>query len=289
MVKIDSTNRDIIARILGVSPSQIANLSESQANARIASLDMIGLVHTAFSVEIRQIAALYGNNPYKLNSAMYNIMAGVIAVTTTSIAISLTAEFVNIIENATDLSEVQRSAFYAGLARAFKESFNIAVPCFLKGTLIKTPDGDVPVETLKDGDKVNTAYGVETVINIHHELVKGGAKNLPYLIPKDFQDKDQPYQDLYLSPDHGIFVGKKPTDNQWLLPKRNQDKFKQVLMENFEYYHIKLSGDHDKNMLYANGLLCDSWDGVVCDDENTERQYKWCHLNNGVSTKKWLM
>ncbi|MDJ0626981.1 MAG: Hint domain-containing protein [Rhodobacter sp.] len=84
------------------------------------------------------------------------------------------------------------------------------VPCFTDGTLIRTPGGDVPVETLKIGDRVTTLDGpAEDILWIGRRML--GPRELlaqpdhkPVLIPAGVLGN---YASLLVSPQHAMLVG----------------------------------------------------------------------------------
>ena len=85
------------------------------------------------------------------------------------------------------------------------------VPCFVQGTLIRTPQGDRAVETLTIGDEVLTADGhVETIrwIGARHVNVWRTDKRhlIPIRISKGALGKGVPAKDLFVSPNHRMLI-----------------------------------------------------------------------------------
>ncbi|MCA0043583.1 Hint domain-containing protein [Celeribacter litoreus] len=82
--------------------------------------------------------------------------------------------------------------------------------CLLKGTLIRTPFGDRPIEVLKEGDLVLTASGAQKPIRyVTYQRFRttASADRLgarPRCIPADFFGEGQPTRDLYLSINHRV-------------------------------------------------------------------------------------
>ena len=83
--------------------------------------------------------------------------------------------------------------------------------CFLAGTLIRTPDGEVAVESLKHGDLVLTQdgrtvpvdwLGVQTVSLRFADKMRV----LPIRIRAGALAQNVPCRDLLVSPDHAILV-----------------------------------------------------------------------------------
>lgn len=96
---------------------------------------------------------------------------------------------------------------------AFTSSFTItdAIECFLPGTLIRTPQGDAAVETLRIGDRVTTHDGrVETIRWIGRHTVStvfgDELTTLPIRIRASALADQVPSRDLLVSPGHAILV-----------------------------------------------------------------------------------
>ena len=144
----------------------------------------------------------------------------------------------------------------------------IAVTCFLAGTAILTPVGDVAVEQLKVGDKVMTQTGEglrpEQVRWIGHRRVDAArhprpADVLPVRVRRDAFGPDLPHRDLFLSPNHAIFV------DEVLIPVRylvNGDSIRQMPSTRpISYFHIELDRH---SVVLAEGLACESYLDTGC-------------------------
>ncbi len=87
--------------------------------------------------------------------------------------------------------------------------------CFVEGTLILTPDGEVPVERLCAGDRVVTPRGtapfapVESVGSLHIDLLRqrDRTRAAPIVLRAGALAEGIPFRDLHLSPDHGLLIG----------------------------------------------------------------------------------
>ena len=133
--------------------------------------------------------------------------------------------------------------------------------CFLAGTRVLTPDGEVPVEALRKGDLVVTESGVArevrwigtTTIKRNGDL-PFGAEVLPIRISKGALGRGRPYRDLYLSPAHmlhldGVLIPVGDLVNGMNITAADIDA------DEFVYYHVALDR-HD--VLMAEGAPCES-------------------------------
>ncbi len=137
--------------------------------------------------------------------------------------------------------------------------FELTPPCYRAGTLIRTDRGQVAVEALAVGDIVPTVLGGRQPVRwIGHRRID--CRRHPR--PEDvwpvrvsagaFGDR-MPLRDLWLSPDHAVFV------EDGLIPIKhliNDRSIAQVQVDTVTYYHIELPA-HD--VLLAEGLPCESY------------------------------
>lgn len=91
------------------------------------------------------------------------------------------------------------------------------VPCFTPGTLIATPRGEVPVETLKVGDKVITRdNGIQEIRwTGRRDMTSGDFAVAPHLRPiqirKGSLGNGLPERDMMVSPNHRVLVANDRT------------------------------------------------------------------------------
>ena len=121
------------------------------------------------------------------------------------------------------------------------------MPCYYEGSLIRTPNGEIPVEALCDGDYVLTADGHPAAVTwIGHRRVSARfadpLRGYPIRIKANALAENVPSRDLLLSPDHAILV-----DNI-LIQAGALVNGLSILRESavpqvFTYYHIELN-DH---------------------------------------------
>lgn len=85
------------------------------------------------------------------------------------------------------------------------------VPCFAAGTLIETPEGPKPIETLCVGDLVLTFdHGPQPIVWSRQSAQPLGTVDpdeKPVLIRANALGPRRPHRDLVVSPQHRIFVG----------------------------------------------------------------------------------
>jgi len=140
-------------------------------------------------------------------------------------------------------------------------------PCFVAGTLIETPRGPRPIETLRMGDIVltrdNGMQEVRWVGARHLDLLAGDDLGhlQPIRIRKDAFGKGLPDRDVLLSPMHRVIVrdplvGLLTGKDEVLCPVRQLVNGRSVIRENLHAvsYHHLLFDDHQ--VLSSSG--CDS-------------------------------
>ena len=135
----------------------------------------------------------------------------------------------------------------------------VTVACFAEGTRIATPDGDVPVQDLRIGDRVRTARGDDA------EVRWLGWRRLdcrrhprpqdvwPVRIRAGALGGNRPARDLWLSPDHAVFLDGVLIPVRYLL---NDTTIVQERAAEIRYWHVELPR-HD--VLLAEGAPCESY------------------------------
>ncbi|PJX20547.1 hypothetical protein CAP48_19320 [Advenella sp. S44] len=142
------------------------------------------------------------------------------------------------------------------------EGGNMTYACFLKGTHIATPEGDVQVETLKAGDKVLTASGgVATVKWLGHRTLyksripaKDAVRAFPILIKKDAIADNVPHADLIVSPGHHLEFNGALVPAMMLV--NGQTIVQQFERRSFEYFHVELE---QFDIILAEGVPAESY------------------------------
>lgn len=138
-------------------------------------------------------------------------------------------------------------------------------PCYCRGTLIETDQGEVPVERLQIGDLVRTLeHGFRPIRWIGRraysgQFAAGNPDVLPVIFRRGSLAEGLPRQDLSVSPLHAMYL-----DNV-LVPAvalvNGTSIMQAEAMDEVAYFHIELES-HD--VIFANG----AWSETFVDDES---------------------
>jgi hypothetical protein len=142
----------------------------------------------------------------------------------------------------------------SGLSEVFTPVFTPAA-CFTTGTRIQTPEGEVAVEALREGQHVTTPSGGCTpVVWLGSRVVHPHPQNLwPVRIAAGAFGQAQPRRDLVLSPDHAVFVDGVLIPAQYLV---NGSTIARQPAATVTYWHVELPAH---GVLLAEGLPCESY------------------------------
>jgi hypothetical protein len=149
----------------------------------------------------------------------------------------------------------------AGTTLTFTQSSAVAYvpPCFAAGTRLRTPSGEVAVETLRAGDLVLTAAGAARPVRwvgrrrVDLRRHPRPEQVRPVRIAAGAFADGVPARDLLLSPDHAVFT------QGVLIPVReliNGITIAPLPVATVNYHHIEMDR-HD--LLLAEGLLVESF------------------------------
>ncbi len=135
--------------------------------------------------------------------------------------------------------------------------------CFLRGTRIATPHGEIPVESLNVGDLVATRENGETVFqavtwvgrrSIDVTRLRGDVDAHPVRIRAGAFAGNVPHRDLLVTPDHCVFVDGR------LVPARMLVNGGSIIADTsivkYEFFHVELDRH---SILIAEGLETESY------------------------------
>jgi hypothetical protein len=139
--------------------------------------------------------------------------------------------------------------------------FGGTVPCFPKGTRILTQSGYKAVETLAQGDLVQTADGRQVPAKIYGKHIECTTLlSAPFRVPKGSLGPSQPSHDLVLSPDHAFQL----RTSVWMMPRKAallSDRVEQMAIgEPVTYYHIECP-QYLRDNLVVDGVVVESYAG----------------------------
>jgi serralysin len=195
----------------GFTTASTVDLNPGQFSSADGMVDNIGI---AFNTWIDTAIGGSGNDTFYVNSQADTINGGggtntvVFGGDQSSYSLSHNAGTVTVSDlGITDiLTNIQTLQFAdASLATS-------SIPCFTRGTRILTPDGEIAVEELREGDLVCVeAGGARPVKWIGHRTIDLAVHPhppaaAPIRIVKGAFGDDLPWRDLLLSPDHAIKV-----------------------------------------------------------------------------------
>jgi hypothetical protein len=145
------------------------------------------------------------------------------------------------------------------------------VSCLLKGTRLSTPSGERAVEDLGIGDEVLTLSGPKAVKWIgYSKYTKDAdrpwqARVMPIRVARSAIANGTPHRDLYLSPEHRVFVDDVLIAVKQLVNGTSIAPAAPAGMATIEYYHVEFD-THE--VMLAEGAPVESFM-----DENSEREY----------------
>ncbi|RED35197.1 Hint domain-containing protein [Rhodopseudomonas thermotolerans] len=150
----------------------------------------------------------------------------------------------------------------ASLARVTSAHAVVRPPCYLKGTRIRTVDGDRAIEELSVGDLLPTALAgvqpIEWIGSWRHSKAAGRSwpdSARPVRIAKSALGPNVPGADLYVTQGHalyidGVLVTAGSLINGTSIVLDAGERFAEL-----EYYHIKLPGHA---VIFAEGAACET-------------------------------
>ena len=137
-------------------------------------------------------------------------------------------------------------------------------PCFLSGSLIRTPDGEIPVEAIVSGDKI-IAYvaGSEEIREViwtaqsHCDVQPHLSDDLagyPVRILRGAIADGVPSKDMLITAEHCLLLNGKFVPARMLV--NNRSIFFDKSITSYEYYHIETT---QHSVIMADGMLTESY------------------------------
>lgn len=133
--------------------------------------------------------------------------------------------------------------------------------CYLAGTAIATPAGEVAVEDLTPGDRVLTADGREVAVQwlgiqpVAPRFADPQKVN-PICIKAGAIAENVPARDLFVSPDHAVEISGVLYNANALVNGRTIFQQRRMPMDGFTYYHVETEA-HE--VLLAEGCPAESY------------------------------
>jgi len=132
--------------------------------------------------------------------------------------------------------------------------------CFVTGTGIATPSGDVAVESLKIGDMLTLSDGRTTPvawigISTVSTLFADPLRALPIRIKQDALGEGLPVRDLLLSPDHALFLDGILVQAGALINGTSIVR-EEDMPEVFSYYHVEVA---DHSLILAENIPAETF------------------------------
>ncbi len=161
------------------------------------------------------------------------------------------------------------------------DALNIALTCFLAGTMIRTGTGETAIDKLAIGDLVITADGsLKPVKFIGRQTVAmlfaDKAKAQPILIKAGALGQNLPTRDLYTSPGHAMLMNGALVIAGALVNGTSVVRWEDV-PATFTYYHVELEG-HE--IVFAEGAATETYcDNVPRDVFDNAAEYKALYPN----------
>jgi hypothetical protein len=156
-----------------------------------------------------------------------------------------------------------------------------AAVCYLRGTRIRIPEGERRIEDLKIGDRVVTLSGEGKPIKwIGRQRFKKSTERWP----TDFEpirigrfalDERTPHRDLYLSPNHAVYIDGVLIPAKYLLNGLNITQCAPEGADVIDYLNIELF-THD--VIYAEGATAETFGSLREARDHFDNFYEYYRL-----------
>ncbi|MDN7351446.1 Hint domain-containing protein [Acetobacter senegalensis] len=144
------------------------------------------------------------------------------------------------------------------------DSANTTLVCFLPGSMIRTPTGDVAVEDIRVGDEVVAYINGKAVVR---PVIWAGCKGAtvrahlpddeagyPVRVKQDAIAEGVPYKDMLITPDHCLFFDGRFVPVRMLVNGTSIFYDRSIL--SYDYYHIETD---EHSVILADGMLTESY------------------------------
>jgi len=134
------------------------------------------------------------------------------------------------------------------------------VACYCRGTLIRTNEGEKPVEALAIGDRLVTRSGETKPVkwigrrSYSRRFAMGQKHVLPVCIKAGAIDDHVPARDLWISPHHAMYFDGALVEAKDLV--NGTTVFQSNRFETIDYFHIELE-EHD--VIFAEGAMSETF------------------------------
>ncbi|GBQ52581.1 Hint domain-containing protein [Novacetimonas hansenii] len=230
----------------------VLNLAGSSTGLALLSGASIKNFGTGDSIIIES-----NGSPATISSVSYNSLLGTTDITfSNNDSVTLTGEYQNTDPTASN---------YVNAVAESGDTGTVIV-CFLSGTMIQTPTGDIAVEALQVGDAINIfdcSVPAGTTRNIvwagHHKAVvrphlPDDEAGYPVRIVKDAITDGVPYKDMLITAEHCLFFDGKFVPVRMLVNGRSI--FYDKSITSYDYYHIETA---QHSVIMADGMLSESY------------------------------
>jgi len=161
------------------------------------------------------------------------------------------------------LSDAGHSLFFGAPGGYFTSLrlWNKYVLCLTKGTRVLTPNGYLPVETIRKHDYITTHDGRNVMVKYIHQSKHYSVSEMeaPFLVCANSYAENIPLNDIKLSPDHLIHIG----DDLWMTPRQIAKKSKDVVQydlgNDIHYFAIMTSNYFQDNLVIEDGVVVESY------------------------------
>ncbi|MCA0399832.1 MAG: Hint domain-containing protein [Proteobacteria bacterium] len=136
----------------------------------------------------------------------------------------------------------------------------LQVACLLRGTMVATPNGEVPVEAIQIGDLVTTVDGRAEAVKwigkraFGKAFIKGNARVTPVVLAAGSLGAGVPARDLYVSPEHAVLVDGVLVPAERLV---NGETIRRAEgLDMVEYFHLEFE---TPQVVFTNGAATESY------------------------------